>query len=667
MGSWIRAGRLVLPVLTAALVVVSTIEGGPAAAQTADKSAAVPPAASVPAGAPHPVEAFATLPFIETPKLSPDGTRFAARIAIDGVQQLVIVDQRGEKSGFRRIAMGENDLNWWRWVNDDWLIAGVGNEVPIDGDDWYVSRVAIVSVDGKTVKLLANDQAGQNADDVIWVAHDGSPIIYLAMQKSVYSDDAGFWPDVERVDISTGKMHQIVAPREGVMDWYADAAGTVRMGVGYDDDRRSSKLYYRATNDKDFRIVSQATSRAGQNLVVPSLFLADPGKALIIDDSDGFSKVKSLDLATLKLGETVFDVPGYDVDDVFPDATGSGLSGVSYIDTRWKMHWVDPGLAQIQADLDKAVGADRWANIVSMSRDHQALIVDVGGPDRMSIYYIYKVADGVMRPLGKVSETYGGRPFSPVRSIRYKARDGLEIEAVLTLPAGKEAKNLPLILMPHGGPHVRDEEEWDWIAQFLADRGYAVIQPNYRGSTGYGNDFAKKGEHQWGLAMQDDLNDAVDWMVAQGMADPKRVCIVGGSYGGYAALRGAQRDGQRFRCAVSFAGVSDLAGLVRYDARDFNATNSTRDYFKNEAPNFAAVSPINFADQFSTPVLLMHGKVDRRVPVKQSRQMADKLRAAGKTFRYVEQPLGDHFFSRQADRLQFLQELEAWLKRYNPA
>jgi dipeptidyl aminopeptidase/acylaminoacyl peptidase len=187
--------------------------------------------------------------------------------------------------------------------------------------------------------------------------------------------------------------------------------------------------------------------------------------------------------------------------------------------------------------------------------------------------------------------------------------------------------------MPHGGPFARDSETWDWWAQFLAERGYAVLQPNYRGSSGYGSEFAAKGEGQWGLAMQDDLNDAVDWAVQQGLVDARRVCIAGASYGGYAAMRAAQRDGGKFR----------------------------------QAPDFRAVSPIHYPEQFSVPILLMHGKKDLRVQVRQSREMAEKLKKAGKDYIYIEQPEGDHHFSRQEDRLQFLKEMEAFLAKHNPA
>jgi dipeptidyl aminopeptidase/acylaminoacyl peptidase len=192
------------------------------------------------------------------------------------------------------------------------------------------------------------------------------------------------------------------------------------------------------------------------------------------------------------------------------------------------------------------------------------------------------------------------------------------------------------------------------------------VQPNYRGSTGFGTAFQEKGDGEWGLKMQDDLNDAVQHLARQGIADPKRVCMVGASYGGYAALRAAQRDGAMYRCAVSYAGVADLAHLAKFDSRSLYG-RSARAYLKEKAPDFKAVSPIHFPAQFGAPVLLMHGKKDLRVPVSQSREMAEKLRKAGKAVHYVEQPEGDHHFSRQQDRLQFLRELEAFLAKHNPA
>ncbi len=316
------------------------------------------------------------------------------------------------------------------------------------------------------------------------------------------------------------------------------------------------------------------------------------------------------------------------------DPTGAKMMGFQYTDTRSHTKWLDPTLAQVQADLDKAV-SNLWPDIVSWSNDLSVLIVHIGAADSAGAYYLYRPADGRMSVFATINETLGTKTYAPVKTVRYTARDGTDMSAVLTLPRGREAKSLPLILMPHGGPAVRDDEDWDWWVQ-------------------------------WGLKMQDDLVDAVGWAAKQGIADPKRVCIVGASYGGYAAFRAAQRDKGVYRCAVSFAGVSDMTAMLRYDGSFLNGGRD-KDYLRKQAPDLKAVSPINFAADFSTPILIMHGKADQVVPVKQSREMVERLKAAGATYRYVEQPLGDHHFTRQADRLQFLEELETFLAKYNPS
>jgi len=204
------------------------------------------------------------------------------------------------------------------------------------------------------------------------------------------------------------------------------------------------------------------------------------------------------------------------------------------------------------------------------------------------------------------------------------------------------------------------------VAQYLAETGYAVIQPDYRGSSGYGTAFVKSGEGEWGLKMQDDLVDAIGYLATEGIADPRRVCIAGASSGGYAALRAAQRDAASYRCAISYAGVSDLAGIKRHDAQFLNGKTLGR-YWSKRTPDLRSVSPRFGAEQVSIPVLLVHGKADRRVPVKPSRQMAEALRAAGKPYDYIAQLLGDHHFPRGEDRLQFPKAMGAFPAKYNLA
>lgn len=627
--------------------------------------AGLPAAAAAAPDAPAqtPAEAFGQLPFLEGPDLSPDGTHIAVKIAIQGKQRFAIITV-GDTRKLVLINPGNSDLNSWEWVNNDWLIAKIGATAPVEGDSWYLRRTVAISADGKTMNVLGKDDAAQSADDVLWIAQDGSPHVRIALQTSIYSDTPGFWPLVRDYDVTTGKSTIVQQPVDKVMSWYADPQGTVRYGIAYDDGNRSYRLLYRDADKQAFRTVSRAKGNADALANTPALFLPEPGKAIAYDDGEGYTALYGLDLHGLKTGAKLFGVSGFDLDHIVTADGGTRMIGARYTDTGPRTHWFDPKLAEIQATIDKAIGA-RTAQIVSWSRDFSVLIVLVGGADRPGAYYLYRPADGVLHMLGMVNETLGTKAYAPVSTVTYKARDGLAISAVLTLPRGKDAKNLPLILMPHGGPFARDDESWDWWAQFLADRGYAVLQPNYRGSSGFGRDFAKKGEGQWGLAMQDDLTDAVKWATTTGLADGARVCIVGGSYGGYAAFRAAQRDTGVYCCAVSYAGVADMPAMMHYDGSFLNGGRS-KDYLRRQAPDLRAVSPIYGATQFSVPILILHGKKDTVVPVKQSREMVAKLKAAGKPYVYIEQPLGDHHFSREEDRVAFLKALEGFLQEHNP-
>jgi dipeptidyl aminopeptidase/acylaminoacyl peptidase len=626
-----------------------------------------PPAATPATLAPLTLENFAAQPFLDDPELSPDGRWVAAKSAVEGRQILAMIPlfDKSQKPTLLNLDPSKMAVDWWQWVNDDWLLVGVSANQDVEGETWRLSRVLAVQKGTAKVNFLGWKDAGQNAGDVIWVAKDGTPRILLGIQNSIFSNDLDFWPEVREFDVSTGKSKIVVRRRGTVGTYYADGSGTVRLGYGYNPDSRIATLLYRENGTSDFKILARANYKKDEEISFPSLFLPEPGKALTADDAEGFEAIYELDLKTLQRGKKIFGVPNYDVGGIVRNAQGDGIAGVSLIEDRARIHWVDPGLAETQADFDKAVGAGR-AQIIGWDRTRNALLVLVGGPDQAGAYYYYNRSEGgSLRLIGHVDRVLKTRKLAPVKTIHYKTRDGLDLAAVLTLPSNREAKNLPLILLPHGGPQSRDSERWDWWVQYLAWKGYAVVQPNYRGSTGFGKALFEKGYGEWGLKMQDDLNDAVTHLAKEGVVNAKRVCIAGGSYGGYAAMRGAQRDGGLFRCAISYAGVSDLAALARFDRQSLFGREYSDD-LKQKAPNFDAVSPLRAPEQFSTPILLMHGKLDLRVPVKQSRAMADKLKAAGKTYRYVEQPLADHFFSRAEDRLEFLKEMDAFLAKYNP-
>ncbi|MFM9853304.1 MAG: S9 family peptidase, partial [Sphingomonadaceae bacterium] len=283
------------------------------------------------------------------------------------------------------------------------------------------------------VKQLAWKDAAQNAGDVIWVARDGSPRILLATQKSVYTNEVGFWPHVIDVDVSTGKTKEVVASAENVLDHYADASGAVRVAYGYNDANRTGKLLYRSSGKGYFKVVDRASFAKDEGLAFPSLFLPEPDKALTSDASDGYEALYELDLTTMTRGKRIFGVPGYDIGGLIKNPAGDAIMGVYVTENRSRIHWFDPEMAKTQSDIDTAVGAGK-SRIVSWDRNFQKLLVKVGNADQAGAYFIYdRVRGGVMQRVGFADASLKMLKMAPVTTIKYKARDDLEISAVLTL------------------------------------------------------------------------------------------------------------------------------------------------------------------------------------------------------------------------------------------
>lgn len=643
------------------------------AAQTAPESpAAAPTTPSAPfLPSSLPAAAFAKLPFIESPTLSPDGSRVAGFLAVEGKQRIAIYNlfDKNEKSVQIGIPDG-TQTSFVRWVNDDNIIVGLRALLPVPDitQRIYISRaIGVNRITSKVTKLMW-DSGGQNAADIMWIPSDGRSEILLAAQYTIYSNFPEFWPTVYRVDVATGRKRAVLKGRENVYDWNADASGRIRTGMRYAQGSRKFTLLYRGEAGEDsFSGIDTADSRKEEEVLRPFLFLPGTNHALALhDDSAGRAAIFEVDLLTRADLRTVFAAPeGAEVDGITVSADGKDLLGVSTSEANGKMHWLDPALAELQAQFDKAVG-DKRAHIISLSRDRSRMLVRVTRPDNPGAIYFYDVADGTLRQIARLNETIGARTLSPVRMVKYKARDGLEIEAVLTLPKGAAARNLPVVMLPHGGPWGQDGLTYDYWAQFIASRGYAVMQPNFRGSTGYGTEFVRKGQGQMGLAMQDDITDGLRWAVAQGIADPARACIAGASYGGYAAMWGAAKDPDQYRCAISISGVANIRREVN-DFGDYLMGGKYKDDWQRMTPDFAAVSPINAVARIKAPLLLVHGKRDVTVDHGQSASMNNKMREAGKEVEFLSLPEADHYFTRQVDREALLGAIETFLAKHNPA
>jgi len=330
--------------------------------------------------------------------------------------------------------------------------------------------------------------------------------------------------------------------------------------------------------------------------------------------------------------------------------------------------FLEPTLDARWQQVIKALGGV-LPTFVSSSADLSRVIALVQTPTG-PVYLLADMATGNLTALGP---RYRQLPaVGEVRAIEYAAEDGLTIPAYLTLPAGRKARGLPLVVMPHGGPESRDGGGFDWWAQALAFEGYAVLQPNFRGST-LSDAFVVAGRGEWGRKMQTDLSDGVRHLASLGIIDPGRVCIVGASYGGYAALAGVSLQQGIYRCAVAVAGVSDLHRLVMPSAGVRTEANIGARYLERwlgvsnvDDPSVDDRSPLHHAGAIQVPLLLIHGRDDMVVPFEQSRWMADELKRLHRTYKLVELKSEDHWLSQSQTRLQMLEEVAAFLKTNNP-
>ena len=598
--------------------------------------------------APLPVEAFAALPFVEQAHISPDGLHVAGLFGI-GEQRILIMPIAGDRATSAVVAMPEDTQpGAIQWVGNDNIIVTLTGLLPVEGDRWYVSRMIAINRTTRKVTKLLWDLAGQNSADVLHVPSDGSTEILVAGQNSIYTNDDEFWPKVYRVDVVTGKKRSALAGRPGVMDWGADHLGNVRIGLSYSNNSLTSRLLYRADGTGTFKIADKSTYGDGSVLTVPFTYLPGGDNALVMrDNAAGMTGIFEVNLATLETVKTVYQPEKGEVTGAIRGDDGS-LLGAHTTDRALPVKWFDPALANLQENFAKSVPNSR-VTIESINADRSKMLVRIDSAESPGSLYYFDTEGGVLRRMAVVNEKIGSRKLSPVKMIQYKARDGLEIEAVLTIPKGGEPKNLPFIVMPHGGPWAHDTLTYDYWAQFLASRGYVVLQPNFRGSTGYGTDFIEKGKGQMGLAMQDDVSDGVAWAVTQGIADPKRVCIVGASYGGYAAMWGIAKDPDLYRCAISISGVAALRREVN-DFGDALRGNLYKKQWQEMTPDFNAVSPINAVARIKAPLMLIHGKRDITVDHVQSVKMNNAMTKAGKQVELVSLPFADHYFARQEDR-----------------
>ena len=631
----------------------------PLAAQTPGALTPAPPAHATPLT----VEQFAQLPFLADPLLSPDGNRIAARLMVGGQQRIGIWTLSTPRDQPPAL-IDASDIESFSWASDTRLLftALVTLRLHINGVNLPIParRLLVHNLDSHRTMMLGTS-AGL-VDELVFTDPAGRYVL-LTHQDAIENP-----PSVHRVDLTTGESVEVQPEHRGVWGWFADANGVIRVGVDYGE--RRTRIYYRPTPGAELRLVESRRNLVDNSVVDAVRFVTDTNRGVIVTNSEtGRFGVYEYDFATDTRGAVLFENPEVDATAAVFGADGR-VDGVAYEDDRPHVTWLNPTLAQLQQRIDRALPG-KTNMIVNRSRDGNRVLVFSGAADDPGTYYVYDQAARRMEIFASPYDDLEGGSFAQVRPIRYQSRDGLAIRGYLTLPAGRPERGLPLVVLPHGGPFLRDSWEYNPEVQFLASLGYAVLQPNYRGSTGYGRDFVERGYGAFGTGMIDDIEDGIDWLTQQGIADPARVCIMGSSYGGYAALWAATRSPQRYRCAISFAGPSDLRAMLRYDVRSYVPQRYVRqrrlEIQGEERTDLEAVSPLRQAARLTVPVLIAHGEQDVRVPVAQSRDLVRALTRRHAEVESVFYPKSAHGFTTPEESADFLRRVEAFLARHNPA
>ncbi len=638
------------------------------------------------AAAPPPVEAFGQIPAVTDVDINPSGTRLAWIDNSGKLARIVIFDL-----ATRREARGMNMPAETRpivvfWANDETLIASVWmthSHTGADRDQREWQRWLALDAGGGPPRMLLAQSGGV----LEWVT--GSTLVrrqtakpgkiflssWDASETKGRSEtgtrvhrgrlDSNLTYNLYEVDLKSGDADILERGTPFTSGWIVDASGKLSVRTEWDPKREKFSIH--SKDGSGWRRLYE-TDRCGH---FKGLRLNADNTAVVARGAlCGENRVKlwslPLDGSAMKV---LVEDPLRDVEGVLTDPVDDSILAAILAGDEENVRWLDPRAEKRRNGLQRSFGAD-WVSLYGRSTDGQRVVVRAEFASRPPVFHFVDYGEKRADIINEAYPLLTNTKFGSVRTFTYEARDKYPLVAYLTVPADTEEKLLPLVVFPHGGPRSHDEKEFNWWAQFMASRGYAVIQPQFRGSTGFGQAHADAGRHQWGLRMQDDVTDAVGALVAQGIADPKRVCIVGASYGGYAALAGAAFTPELYACAVSVSGVSDLPALFGHEnrlARDDE--DSGLDYMREHIglvtdPQVIAKSPARAVRGVRAPILLIHGTADSVVPIEQSRVMALALKAAGKPYELIELPGEDHGLSQSVTRIRMLTELERFLAKH---
>ncbi len=627
-------------------------------------------------------EDFSQLPDVSNLVLSPSGKKLAStvRVSVGETQGVAVqvMDLSSKKS--KIVLFSDNSeffFKWIGWKDDTTLMAAVFT--PAERDTWINMQSVRFKTRDHDLMLIDTeaDTVTRPVTSKFLSRYKITPSIRDWVVDSLYDDpehilmafpgmDNGFMRDamVYKINIKTQKASRFHSNKANVTNWMTDQQHRVRVGTHVKEDEVSTLVY--DVDSKKWQSL-WAYKIFSEDQVDPIGFGKDPNELYIRayhQSRQAIFKVNLKDPALKR--ELVVADQDYDVKGnlVYSPVSGEVI-GVSAM-AEGGTHFFDKHMQELQVKIDKAI-PDHRNYIYSLTNDLRQFLVFSSSSVDSGTYYL-----GQTNPVKLDAVAYSYKKLLPgamsnTQAIRYKARDGLMIEGFLTLPKTGAKKNLPTLMFPHGGPMARDNESFDYWTQFFVNKGYAVLQMNFRGSDGQGIELRNAGLKNWGKEMQDDVEDGARKLIADGIADPKAISIVGASYGGYAALMGVVKTPDFYRCAISVNGVSNVFDLVKDNRAFWLSYNVVDEQIGNDNATLKAISPVNFADKIKAPILLVHGTDDRQVEIKHSYQMRDALLKAKKDVTFVELPSEDHFLLNEKNRMDTFRAMDAFLNKCMPA
>jgi dienelactone hydrolase len=618
------------------------------------------------------IEVYGRLPGFEQAAISPSGDLIAIVGAAKGVRRLLVTNN--EREVIFDAPVGTKKIRSIHWAGDSTILLRVTETVQLGigftAEAAEFAVMLVVPIDGgKMWSVFENSRTitggirgfyGVRKRDDRWFGYFGGITLESSGPGEPYLESTS--PDLYEVDLQTHKFRRVarhLSGEDSYRTWLLGSDGNIAATL----DFRTHAGNWQIKNGQGKAIASGVSPTGGVGFISLGR-AADTIRYTRTNPDSGGTEWFELSLSS---GDPQPILVDRYVSDTFVDARNSKPLGHLIEGDVPTPEFYDPRHNKVFAATRKAF-PDVNVSLIDWNDSFDRLIVKTDGVGDSGTWWRVDIKTGNADILG-ASYPMAAADVGPMKIVRYKAADGLDIAGILTLPPKRAPKGLPVVVLPHGGPASRDYLTFNWWAQAFAARGYAVLQPNFRGSTGYGRAFEEAGHGQWGTKMQTDISDGLKELSRQGIVDPARACIMGASYGGYAALAGVTLQQGLYRCAVSVAGISDVQKMYATEVSESGSNNTLIRALKKEigsGRDLKAISPINFADRADAPILLIHGKNDTVVLHEQSAAMERALRKSGKPVELLTLVGEDHWLSLAETRLSMLQTAVAFVEKHNP-